>query len=429
MRFIKKERGSIIVLAALVFVIVVAGGAGAIDIMRLTYEITKQQEIVDFAALSGADKLGESRNKNEAYLYAVAVLEANEDTIKYKRKMVDVNYPFVTIEIEKPINTYFLTLFGIDTLNAKVRAKARISYITGGNILPFGLPITHSNMGDSHPNKGIINFNQDVPKGTQVNLMWDCDRDQSKKCIDRVEEFDTDINFNYGFVGIDPDRVYNNAADVRDHISDDTDSHNAIFGSARRVELGEYLYADPRNYTFDPPGNKGPIENWNQAECKADSVENCEETLQDLLENGYYSTSDSAITQTRDHGDKTSVLENGISARINDEKCINPETGLMYTANDDIPNDCPALVLVPLYTPQDFSDHSHPNTGTGVKYDSVQVVGFAHVLITGIKDGNITAVTTETLIMDGSLGSVGGSCTYDPSTCNFFGEGRAILVE
>ena len=71
MRFLRKEKGSIMVMAALMFVMVVAAGAGSIDIMRLAYEKARLQEIVDFAALSGADKLGEKRENLEAKLHAL----------------------------------------------------------------------------------------------------------------------------------------------------------------------------------------------------------------------------------------------------------------------------------------------------------------------------------------------------------------------
>lgn len=138
-RFLKSERGSVVVLVAAGMVMLMGFAAFAIDIGMMTIEKSRLQNAVDAAALAGAQELPDDTsnadstardyvNEKNAYGGEIDSIVFSQDDRK------------ITIEASKEIPFIFAKVLGISEGNVQVKASAIKGTASGmSGLRPFGI--------------------------------------------------------------------------------------------------------------------------------------------------------------------------------------------------------------------------------------------------------------------------------------------------
>lgn len=121
-RFVRDEQGTITIFALMIFILMLAAGGIAVDVMRYETQRTQLQYTLDRAVLAAA-ALNQMEDPEEVVIdyFATSGLE-------HYRLDVDVdqglNYRRVSAEVEMDIQTYFMNMFGVNALTSPARGAA-----------------------------------------------------------------------------------------------------------------------------------------------------------------------------------------------------------------------------------------------------------------------------------------------------------------
>jgi Flp pilus assembly protein TadG len=142
-RFIKNERGNILVISAGAIVAVMLCASLAIDVGGMLAAKNQLQAAVDAAALAGASGLIISYEEatNRAILFA-----GNNNCIRQPVQLSpgDVTFPTparIRVQATHPFNMFFARVIGFNVANITATAMAELSTLTGTNgARPWALP-------------------------------------------------------------------------------------------------------------------------------------------------------------------------------------------------------------------------------------------------------------------------------------------------
>jgi hypothetical protein len=136
----RRERGATVVLLSLLLLVLMGAAGMSVDFGWLFLNGRWTQQAADAAALAGVVYL--PADEPTAVATAIEIAAANEyvdlslggDAAVASRQLPS-NARQLEVEVERPVNTFFLRAFGIDTINVKRRAVAE--YVLP---LPLGSP-------------------------------------------------------------------------------------------------------------------------------------------------------------------------------------------------------------------------------------------------------------------------------------------------
>ena len=120
--FGRAEDGTVTIFACyMVFIMILVGGIG-VDLMRNEMERTRLQAVADAAVLAAAD-LDQQRDPSEVVqdYFAKAGLVDNVSNVDVDEGL---NYRTVTVDASTQMNTQFMDVMGVSTMNIPARARA-----------------------------------------------------------------------------------------------------------------------------------------------------------------------------------------------------------------------------------------------------------------------------------------------------------------
>jgi hypothetical protein len=150
-KFMKKEKGSVLVIVALAIVVIMGFAALAIDVGVMLTAKNQLQSAVDAAALAGASGLVVSQTKatNRAITFAALNNCINQPVTITAQ---DVTFPTpnrVRVDATRLLNLYFARVLGMNTANITAAAVAEIATLGGtGDLKPWALPDLEWTLGD-----------------------------------------------------------------------------------------------------------------------------------------------------------------------------------------------------------------------------------------------------------------------------------------
>lgn len=167
------QRGSILVLTAVLLPIMLAFTGLAVDIGYVYVQHAHMQNVADAAALAGASKLGTSNSAAQSF--ANAYIDKNKDDTD-TNQTVTYSFPSenslkkLRVDISKDVPLFFFKYFDFSTLNLTVHATA--SYQGGGkNIFAYTIisgsdnGILNLGPGGGNTYNGLIHSNYKISQG------------------------------------------------------------------------------------------------------------------------------------------------------------------------------------------------------------------------------------------------------------------------
>lgn len=176
LNLLRKEKGSIAVLMAISMTVLAGFTAFALDFGQVYYERYQLTNIVDSAALAGAQEMPE--NYSEAEDKAKEYAEINGGNFKEINVTIDESSNTIRVDALRSVSYKFARILGFEGTSVSAVAVAKVGTVgeTSG-IMPFGIQEQQLNFGqlydlkvDAPPEYGAGNFGALALGGPGANI-------------------------------------------------------------------------------------------------------------------------------------------------------------------------------------------------------------------------------------------------------------------